>query len=125
VFQFSVTARAGLPRAICSCSSASVIRRAFTDRVVAVEANARIRVIVNRRASPRQPGSILLQGLFAEHSGDSYIAHSGLIGQGQIEAKWAQQEVRKIIDSTQGMCGDLQAVTGRSLPTTAPSNYRR
>jgi hypothetical protein len=32
--------------------------------------------------------------------------------------KWARQEkeVRKIIDSTQGMYGDLQAVTGRSLP---------
>jgi hypothetical protein len=33
--------------------------------------------------------------------------------------KWARQEkeIRKIIDSTQGMYGDLQAVTGRSLPT--------
>jgi hypothetical protein len=32
--------------------------------------------------------------------------------------KWARQEkeIRKIIDSTQGMYGDLQAVTGRSLP---------
>jgi hypothetical protein len=32
--------------------------------------------------------------------------------------KWArhEKEVRKIIDSTQGMYGDLQAVTGRSLP---------
>jgi hypothetical protein len=31
--------------------------------------------------------------------------------------KWARQEkeIRKIIDSTQGMYGDLQAVTGRSL----------
>src|ERR1051325_6699293 len=35
------------------------------------------------------------------------------------ETKWARQEkeIRKIIDSTQGMYGDLQAVTGRSLPT--------
>jgi hypothetical protein len=32
--------------------------------------------------------------------------------------KWARQEkeIRKIIDSTQGMYGDLQAATGRSLP---------
>jgi hypothetical protein len=31
--------------------------------------------------------------------------------------KWARQEkeIRKIIDSTHGMYGDLQAVTGRSL----------
>ena len=31
--------------------------------------------------------------------------------------KWARQEkeIRKIIDGTQGMYGDLQAVTGRSL----------
>src|SRR3954464_13375817 len=31
--------------------------------------------------------------------------------------KWARQEkeIRKIIDSTRGMYGDLQAVTGRSL----------
>src|SRR4051794_11058055 len=37
------------------------------------------------------------------------------------ETKWARQEkeIRKIIDSTQGMYGDLQAVTGRSLPTIA------
>ena len=28
-----------------------------------------------------------------------------------------EKEIRKIIDSTQGMYGDLQAVTGRSLPT--------
>ena len=36
-----------------------------------------------------------------------------------FETKWARQEkeIRKIIDSTQGMYGDLQAVTGRSLPT--------
>ena len=27
----------------------------------------------------------------------------------------AEKEIRKIIDSTQGMYGDLQAVTGRSL----------
>jgi hypothetical protein len=35
--------------------------------------------------------------------------------------KWARQEkeIRKIIDSTQGMYGDLQAVTGRSLPMIA------
>ena len=35
--------------------------------------------------------------------------------------KWARQEkeIRKIIESTQGMYGDLQAVTGRSLPTIA------
>jgi hypothetical protein len=34
-----------------------------------------------------------------------------------FETKWARQEkeIRKIIDSTQGMYGDLQAVTGRSL----------
>lgn len=38
-----------------------------------------------------------------------------------FETKWARQEkeIRKIIDSTQGMYGDLQAVTGRSLPTIA------
>jgi hypothetical protein len=32
--------------------------------------------------------------------------------------KWARQEkeIRKIVDSTHGMYGDLQAVTGRSLP---------
>src|SRR3954470_11245047 len=38
-----------------------------------------------------------------------------------IETKWARQEneIRKIIDSTEGMYGDLQAVTGRSLPTIA------
>ncbi len=32
--------------------------------------------------------------------------------------KWARQEkeIRKIIDNTQGMYGDLQSVTGRSLP---------
>ena len=37
------------------------------------------------------------------------------------ETKWARQEkeIRKIIDSTQGMYGDLQAVTGRSLPIIA------
>ena len=36
------------------------------------------------------------------------------------ETEWArQEELRKIIDSTQGMYGDLQAVTGRSLPTIA------
>src|SRR4051812_42472631 len=36
-----------------------------------------------------------------------------------FETKWARQEkeIRKIIDSTQGMYGDLQAVTGRSLMT--------
>jgi len=35
--------------------------------------------------------------------------------------KWARQEkeIRKIIESTQGTYGDLQAVTGRSLPTIA------
>ena len=35
-----------------------------------------------------------------------------------FETKWARQEkeLRKIIDGTQGMYGDLQAVTGRSLP---------
>ena len=34
-----------------------------------------------------------------------------------FSTKWARQEkeIRKIIDSTQGMYGDLQAVTGRSL----------
>ncbi len=37
-----------------------------------------------------------------------------------FETKWArQEEIRRIIDSTQGMYGDLQAVTGRSLPTIA------
>ena len=38
-----------------------------------------------------------------------------------FEIKWARQgkELRKIIDSTQGMYGDLQAVTGRALPTIA------
>jgi hypothetical protein len=38
-----------------------------------------------------------------------------------FETKWARQEkeIRKIIDSTQGMYADLQAVTGRSLPTIA------
>jgi hypothetical protein len=38
-----------------------------------------------------------------------------------FETKWARQEkeIRKIIDSTQGMYGDLQAVTDRSLPTIA------
>jgi hypothetical protein len=38
-----------------------------------------------------------------------------------FETKWARQEkeIRKIIDSAQGMYGDLQAVTGRSLPTIA------
>jgi hypothetical protein len=38
-----------------------------------------------------------------------------------FETKWARQEkeIRKIIDSTQGMYGDLQAVTGRSLPAIA------
>jgi hypothetical protein len=38
-----------------------------------------------------------------------------------FETKWAcqEKEIRKIIDSTQGMSGDLQAVTGRSLPTIA------
>jgi hypothetical protein len=38
-----------------------------------------------------------------------------------FETKWARQEkeIRKIVDSTQGMYGDLQAVTGRSLPTIA------
>ena len=35
--------------------------------------------------------------------------------------KWAQQEkeLREIIDSTPGMYGDMQAVTGRSLPSIA------
>ena len=39
----------------------------------------------------------------------------------RFETKWARQEkeIRKIIDSTQGMYGDLQAVTGRSLPPVA------
>ena len=43
--------------------------------------------------------------------------------------KWARQEkeIRKIIDSTQGMYGDLQAVTGRSLAAIsaleAPSDH--
>jgi hypothetical protein len=38
-----------------------------------------------------------------------------------FETKWARQEkeIRNIIDSTQGMYGDLQAVTGRSLPIIA------
>ena len=38
-----------------------------------------------------------------------------------FETKWARQEkeIRKIGSSTQGMYGDLQAVTGRSLPTIA------
>src|SRR4051795_214094 len=38
-----------------------------------------------------------------------------------FETKWARQEkeIRKIVSSTQGMYGDLQAVTGRSLPTIA------
>src|SRR4051812_13760358 len=38
-----------------------------------------------------------------------------------FETKWARQEkeIRKVIDSTQGMYGDLQAVTGRSLPIIA------
>src|SRR3954449_6033498 len=38
-----------------------------------------------------------------------------------METKWARQEkeIRKIIDSTQGIYGNLQAVTGRSLPTIA------
>jgi hypothetical protein len=44
-------------------------------------------------------------------------------------SKWARQEkeIRKIIDSTQGMYGDLQAVTGRSLAAIpaldAPSDH--
>lgn len=35
-----------------------------------------------------------------------------------FQTKWAKQEheIRKIIDNTQGMYGDLQGVTGRSLP---------
>ncbi|MCX6791532.1 MAG: DUF2130 domain-containing protein [Candidatus Gottesmanbacteria bacterium] len=35
-----------------------------------------------------------------------------------FQVKWANQEkeIRKIIDSTHGMYGDLQGVTGRSLP---------
>ena len=38
-----------------------------------------------------------------------------------FETKWARQEkeIRKIIDSTQGMYGDLQAVTGRALAPIA------
>ena len=38
-----------------------------------------------------------------------------------FEIKWARQEkeIRKIIDSTQGMYGDLQAVMGWSLATIA------
>src|SRR4051794_25395143 len=42
-----------------------------------------------------------------------------------FETKWARQEkeIRKIIDSTQGMYGDLQAVTGRSLPTIAALEF--
>ncbi len=35
-----------------------------------------------------------------------------------FQTKWARQEkeIRKIVEHTQGMYGDLQAVTGRSLP---------
>ena len=39
----------------------------------------------------------------------------------QFRLRWAQQEkeLRRIIDNTAGMYGELQAVTGRSLPPVA------
>lgn len=82
----------------------------------------------------RQPSSALIVERQGRSAVISFSARSrsalSTAGNSWFATKWARQEkeIRKIIDSTQGMYGDLQAVTGRSLmevPTLEASLARK